>query len=173
MCIEFVVKTCPENDGWEVNLVGRYIGPVVCGLSSKQASLSGFVSMLAWISAHFEKVSVVCIVFRVILDFEYFFSLKNLQWSGIKSAEMHIWNKIEQLRIYYQQLLQKTNSNRMNFFCYISEGFYSWGEHVTKRRCSKYQQMWIQWKWLKIKEYVNITKIKIMPLKQLWWLNVT
>lgn len=153
MCIEFVVKTCPENDGWEVNLVGRYTGPVVCGLSSKQASLSGFVSMLAWISAHFEKVSVVWI----------FFSLKNLQWSGIKSAEMHIWNKIEQFRIYYQ-LLQKTNSNRINFFCYISKAFYSWGEHVTKGRCSEYYQMWTQWKWLKIKEYVNITKIKIMPL---------
>lgn len=76
MCIEFVVKTCPENDGWEVNLVGKYLGLVVCGLSSKQASLSGFVSMLAWISAHFEKVSAVCIIFRVILDFEYFFHLK-------------------------------------------------------------------------------------------------
>lgn len=73
MCIEFVVKTCPENDGWEVNLVGRYKGPVVCGFPSKQANLWGSVSMLAWITAHFEKVSVVCIFFQGDFGFWIFF----------------------------------------------------------------------------------------------------
>ena len=100
--IEFVLKTCPENDGWELDLVGRYMGLVVCGLPSKQANLWGSASMLAWISAHFEKVSAVCIFFQGDFVFWIFFSHKNLQWSDINSAEMHIWSKIEQFRIYYQ-----------------------------------------------------------------------